>query len=199
MSNRDHPRVGGEKLTSLSNRGTLLGSPPRGRGKDSAKRLPPRQWRITPAWAGKSITLPFQFIWQKDHPRVGGEKPGTQCPAVCYIGSPPRGRGKDQLGAGDGRGRWITPAWAGKRFCKEIAPPSVEDHPRVGGEKHHPAVPVHLAEGSPPRGRGKAGHPVPSCMLHRITPAWAGKSKPNTLQTRPKQDHPRVGGEKMSA
>ena len=25
------------------------GSPPRGRGKDSAKRLPPRQWRITPA------------------------------------------------------------------------------------------------------------------------------------------------------
>ena len=29
---------------------------------------------ITPAWAGKSITLPFQFIWQKDHPRVGGEK-----------------------------------------------------------------------------------------------------------------------------
>ena len=74
MSNRDHPRVGGEKLTSLSNRGTLLGSPPRGRGKDSAKRLPPRQWRITPAQAGKRPCLPSGNSSSRDHPRMGGEK-----------------------------------------------------------------------------------------------------------------------------
>ena len=94
MSNRDHPRVGGEKLTSLSNRGTLLGSPPRGRGKDSAKRLPPRQWRITPAWAGKSLLSCCHFPDTWDHPRVGGEKFVSPGDGTLVAGSPPRGRGK---------------------------------------------------------------------------------------------------------
>ena len=40
---------------------------------------------ITPAWAGKSITLPFQFIWQKDHPRVGGEKGAVHLHYLCFL------------------------------------------------------------------------------------------------------------------
>ena len=114
MSNRDHPRVGGEKLTSLSNRGTLLGSPPRGRGKDSAKRLPPRQWRITPAWAGKSLLSCCHFPDTWDHPRVGGEKVRDTKAGSHAQGSPPRGRGKAAKPLPCSGCAGITPAWAGK-------------------------------------------------------------------------------------
>ncbi len=175
MSNRDHPRVGGEKLTSLSNRGTLLGSPPRGRGKDSAKRLPPRQWRITPAWAGKSLLSCCHFPDTWDHPRAGGEKHWMMILVLEPVGSPPRGRGKAGRRRIGGQAVWITPAWAGKSLTIPKLTTRSWDHPRVGGEKFflvewnykqkdHPrvggekvmlfTVSVH-ALGSPPRGRGK--------------------------------------------
>ncbi len=66
---------------------------------------------------------------------MGGEKPFLFYGGSSDSGSPPHGRGKAELVIVRGIAAGITPAWAGKRFCKEIAPPSVEDHPRVGGEK----------------------------------------------------------------
>ena len=122
MSNRDHPRVGGEKLTSLSNRGTLLGSPPRGRGKDSAKRLPPRQWRITPAWAGKRSETRRPVAMHRDHPRVGGEKLQSRFHVLGVLGSPPRGRGKVITPPLLSKPSRITPAGAGKRKPEPSTP-----------------------------------------------------------------------------
>ena len=50
----DHPRVGGEKISSARAGSHNQGSPPRGRGKGRALRdLRPGKG-ITPAWAGKS-------------------------------------------------------------------------------------------------------------------------------------------------
>ena len=71
---KDHPRVGGEKLTSLPKIQPALGSPPRGRGKatrQTSKMLPTG---ITPAWAGKSRSEFSAHSNPRDHPRVGGEK-----------------------------------------------------------------------------------------------------------------------------
>ncbi len=49
----DHPRVGGEKQVLLLTGFLLLGSPPRGRGKDIGGHPFAMVRRITPAWAGK--------------------------------------------------------------------------------------------------------------------------------------------------
>ena len=54
-SMRDHPRVCGEKCHSLFFMASVLGSPPRMRGKGPAKRSPWRQLGITPAYAGKRL------------------------------------------------------------------------------------------------------------------------------------------------
>ena len=71
------------------------------------------------------------------------------------------------------------------------------DHPRVGGEKSSSWVHLTSQKGSPPRGRGKAGHPAVHVLLERITPAWAGKSLFCFAAAVPIQDHPRMGGEKL--
>ena len=71
---RDHPRVGGEKVTLGESYLVRLGSPPRGRGKDLNLRLPVVIPGITPAWAGKSCMSRWSRGPGGDHPRVGGEK-----------------------------------------------------------------------------------------------------------------------------
>ena len=91
---RDHPRVCGEKLRKEEARETGLGSPPRMRGKVYMRCcacLPPR---ITPAYAGKSISDAQRGCSGRDHPRVCGEKQVRALQAAHSIGSPPRMRGK---------------------------------------------------------------------------------------------------------
>ena len=66
----------------------------------------------------------------------------------------------------------------------------------MGGEKQLPFHFFCVLGGSPPRGRGKALHLVPSSKQHRITPAWAGKSAAVDAAAAAARDHPRVGGEK---
>ena len=70
----DHPRVCGEKCWPLVCMIWLMGSPPRMRGKAIAFSSMEHSFRITPAYAGKSITArcPEPGTW--DHPRVCGEK-----------------------------------------------------------------------------------------------------------------------------
>ena len=108
--NRDHPRVGGEKLARLYSSVPVPGSPPRGQGK--GRRIVPNVegLRITPAWAGKSLFCFTAAVPIQDHPRMGGEKRRTvQYPRRC-VGSPPRGRGKVADGLLAGACPGITPA-----------------------------------------------------------------------------------------
>ena len=49
-------------------------------------------------------------------------------------------------------------------------------NPRVGGEKKPDLYYAGLAQGSPPRGQGKADPSLPRIDRIGITPAWAGKS-----------------------
>ena len=111
---RDHPRVGGEKLSLTVSVQHDMGSPPRGRGK--GRILPCRVGAqgITPAWAGKSCSTTCYCCLNGDHPRVGGEKSLGFMLWQIWRGSPPRGRGKGPRPGSKPVLTRITPAWAGK-------------------------------------------------------------------------------------
>ena len=166
------------------------------RGKAEVRHERDQEPGITPACAGKRHCPRFRPGKTRDHPRVCGEKSSLMQMDVGPLGSPPRMRGKgcymQELSGETG----ITPAYAGK--SKRIAPSSVlfGDHPRVCGEKTAPRHRLHLAKGSPPRMRGKAGLVQIVCRLRGITPAYAGKSHKVRLQAPGRWDHPRVCGEK---
>ena len=90
----------------------------------------------------------------------------------------------------------ITPAYAGKSIDLQDSLNVMEDHPRLCGEKclfHSFSFPL---QGSPPPMRGKGPLRMPDTLLHRITPAYAGKSTKPTGNMNAVQDHPRLCGEK---
>ena len=155
---------------------SLMGSPPRMRGKVMRKEILRIIHGITPAYAGKREGPKNAQSKVGDHPRVCGEKCIPLTRGHGRQGSPPRMRGKVQLGEIDLQDIWITPAYAGKSGpCPDRVPPA-GDHPRVCGEKVRRDAPAGGAVGSPPRMRGKAKELPPRQCYLGITPAYAGKS-----------------------
>ena len=72
----------------------------------------------------------------------------------------------------------ITPAYAGKRPVWIAASRHGWDHPRLCGEKSSLSFVKMILSGSPPPMRGKGVRLTASGVYGRITPAYAGKSKP---------------------
>ena len=110
----DHPRLCGEKVSLRAFAVPLLGSPPPMRGKDGdsvRSRLP---FRITPAYAGKSISAKNTSPRFKDHPRLCGEKYTEDDNESAAAGSPPPMRGKAFFTFFQEIVNGITPAYAGK-------------------------------------------------------------------------------------
>ena len=188
--------MGGEKAFPGSQPVLAEGSPPRGRGKAQGNFHGGGLRGITPAWAGKSRAFAATLQVDGDHPRVGGEKPSAGLDGLRELGSPPRGRGKAQVGYLKTLLGQITPAWAGKSMTYKITFANLGDHPRVGGEKSAFLCSARSGRGSPPRGRGKVSCVDIYWLLKGITPAWAGKSLTWSSCCRLLWDHPRVGGEK---
>ena len=69
---------------------------------------------ITPAYAGKSSNKKYLEDYDRDHPRVCGEKFICCIWIIRQVGSPPRMRGKGREGQGESSRAGITPAYAGK-------------------------------------------------------------------------------------
>ena len=90
----DHPRVCGEKLSSVSDASAVKGSPPRVRGKVVSMGPYNIKRGITPACAGKRDFVFVVKIVLWDHPRVCGEKFRLTAAGILPAGSPPRVRGK---------------------------------------------------------------------------------------------------------
>ena len=135
VTEKDHPRVCGEKSRSGLNLPRSWGSPPRMRGKVKTPQKGLQGPRITPAYAGKRPLASLTTSTAKDHPRVCGEKYNYGMANKQAGGSPPRMRGKAApRPAAPVRPR-ITPAYAGKRGRGGRTGGSVWDHPRVCGEK----------------------------------------------------------------
>ena len=107
---QDHPRMGGEKRALCRAESTVMGSPPRGRGKGLLAVEAGDTVGITPAWAGKRSSRSTLTASPTDHPRVGGEKAHCQGMLFRLSGSPPRGRGKGVVEGGHVEVNRITPA-----------------------------------------------------------------------------------------
>ena len=106
-------------------------------------------------------------------------------------------RGKVSVGRLEVVSVGITPAYAGKRSSRRSAMHRKQDHPRLCGEKLLLFARRVLFLGSPPPMRGKGFHSFTSCLISRITPAYAGKSRKPMHCRKPMQDHPRLCGEKQ--
>ena len=190
--------MGGEKEAKTWSKEKVWGSPPHGRGKAALSFGPAVDVGITPAWAGKRYKFCCMRTFRRDHPRMGGEKLVDAGNSGLEGGSPPRGRGKDNGKCLAGTLAGITPAWAGKRGGTLRLACCTADHPRMGGEKRSDRLDYYFPQGSPPRRRGKADKDDVSGLDLGITPAWAGKRGFVSNMRQDCQDHPRVGGEKIS-
>ena len=187
----------GEKISMEILVPYISGSPPHVRGKDAVKRHSARGFGITPAYAGKRYRNARSGQYQRDHPRVCGEKAFMAFCRNCAVGSPPRMRGKVCFLGCISVLTGITPAYAGKSYLIGTGLSDTKDHPRVCGEKTVLDLSRLVEQGSPPRMRGKADPPSARFRVHGITPAYAGKSLFSGLYIRINGDHPRVCGEKL--
>ena len=93
-SRKDHPRRCGENKRFLSCRRDCIGSPPQVRGKHSPKSEQRAPFGITPAGAGKTLTVDSKVFFYNDHPRRCGENLECVSCFYCIKGSPPQVRGK---------------------------------------------------------------------------------------------------------
>ena len=113
---RDHPRTCGEKGISDFSGNYEDGSPPHMRGKALFRVFGPQMLRITPAHAGKRLSMALFTFPLKDHPRTCGEKTEIDITEWPQNGSPPHMRGKERPYEKQRRRNGITPAHAGKRL-----------------------------------------------------------------------------------
>ena len=176
MKRQDHPRMCGEKRFPVSLLHCLWGSPPHVRGKVSSCSYGIADCRITPACAGKSRPITRAINWQRDHPRMCGEKRFNRDQTILTTGSPPHVRGKVGLCRCSRFRDRITPACAGKSRPITRAINWQRDHPRMCGEKRFLLFRLLFLLGSPPHVRGKEWKKRRGCRQKRITPACAGKS-----------------------
>ena len=125
------------------------------RGKPDAAALTRRRGRITPAYAGKTLSLSRRCALPGDHPRVCGENEYASMWQKAAAGSPPRMRGKLAVSGFFAAPDGITPAYAGKTVRMYRPCGIVQDHPRVCGENNCSTFLEYEVSGSPPRMRGK--------------------------------------------
>ena len=115
-TDKDHPRMCGEKMMKAGSNCAMLGSPPHMRGKGQSNQDYAHQPGITPAYAGKRPIQSGLRSPTRDHPRVCGEKRPLMPCASSIAGSPPRMRGKAFAYPCVALCHGITPAYAGKRM-----------------------------------------------------------------------------------
>ena len=132
-----------------------LGSPPRTRGKLASRRSGRAAHRLTPANAGKTAAAGWSCRRRSAHPRERGENQAARMWTRCWIGSPPRTRGKQAAARRMVLHARLTPANAGKTRLALPLPAAQQAHPRERGENPGLALSKAIALGSPPRTRGK--------------------------------------------
>ena len=112
-----------------------------------------------------------------------GEQSRLELRTRFVLGSPPRVRGTAAVAEAAGQLGRITPACAGNSITSIDGSTPTSDHPRVCGEQMDgETVPID-AKGSPPRVRGTEKQIEDLLAANRITPACAGNSFSDVMES----------------
>ncbi len=117
---RDHPRMCGKKIGVLIHHDWRAGSPPHVREEVYEATASQMFGRITPACAGRRLVGSFITFQLEDHPRVCGKKLTHIHSSHQELGSPPHMREEAGPAPVDIEAVGITPAYAGKRWCRPV-------------------------------------------------------------------------------
>ena len=147
---RDHPRSCGKDSTGAGLSRPPSGSPPLVRERPERLNNLESRIGITPARAGKTMTLAYGSRTYGDHSRSCGKDQFVKMKVTYCQGSPPLVRERLVICAFIALGVRITPARAGKTYRMIHRGSIYEDHPRSCGKDVLPAVSQITEAGSPP-------------------------------------------------
>ncbi len=131
---QDHPRVCGKYQPLCSFQKMYAGSPPRMREVLIQKYSNHEGIGITPAYAGSTSLVFWDYFVSWDHPRVCGKYIICSSMSAFSLGSPPRMREVQELEFVDREHFGITPAYAGSTRSNSSIICASRDHPRVCGK-----------------------------------------------------------------
>ena len=142
--------------------------------------------RIIPACAGSTVSVPYRYELERDHPRMRGEHHGRRQVSRLGGGSSPHARGARHRATRRAGRAGIIPACAGSTSTPELMMTLNGDHPRMRGE--HAAVASTFASlaGSSPHARGALRDRGADERRGRIIPACAGSTNTRRLPRRRK-------------
>ncbi len=191
-----HPRVCGERASSVEIGIAYSGSSPRVRGTDIVGGVAADGDRFIPACAGNGRSGLILHLISAVHPRVCGERFVGGNPELLGGGSSPRVRGTGcsrEIGTATS---WFIPACAGNGIPRKLRREVDSVHPRVCGERREITTSADNPRGSSPRVRG-TDLPVRHREIEgRFIPACAGNGLSRWIRCRPPTVHPRVCGER---
>ena len=154
----------------------MIGSPPHTRERPIIYNTIIHNYRITPAYAGKTFYVTWFSQCLKDHPRIRGKDSPVSAAFPTKTGSPPHTRERHNYREDLMNLARITPAYAGKTHVHDRGERVAQDHPRIRGKDSEPFLKRPSMPGSPPHTRERLVCIDEHTRLIRITPAYAGKT-----------------------
>ena len=191
---RDHLRVCGADLESLTRSESGTGSPPRVRSRLRVAETPHQGHGITSACAEQTPTMDIDQIMQRDHLRVCGADSHWIRQREGNRGSPPRVRSRPPSHAGRHVPQRITSACAEQTATFLCSTCRCRDHLRVCGADTSLSRMSPGRGGSPPRVRSRHGAGVVGDACGGITSACAEQTFSYIHMNPTRWDHLRVCG-----
>ncbi len=191
-----HPRMRGERCTSVTTRRATTGSSPHARGTHDQGQGQGEDGRFIPACAGNACCCPCCCCAWAVHPRMRGERLSCAAERRCVSGSSPHARGTPKgKKIAPSKNRFI-PACAGNAHDGGLPVVHTAVHPRMRGERNSPSEQLAGGVGSSPHARGTLDTHLPPLRHRRFIPACAGNAV-NSLRSRKNiAVHPRMRGER---
>ena len=190
-----HPRACGEHDGAGLAAPPVTGSSPRLRGTHRHHQHHRHHQRFIPAPAGNTRLPLVRGAPGPVHPRACGEHFPIVHEQGVVLGSSPRLRGTQVLGADWAQPQRFIPAPAGNTAHPLIHPPPPPVHPRACGEHNLDGANLDGANGSSPRLRGTLHLGVDLGSRLRFIPAPAGNTAAPASSPAAPAVHPRACGE----
>ena len=191
----DHPRIRGEHFWAWLIWDASWGSSPHTRGAPVYTEECGGAGGIIPAYAGSTQRRTAPSWRPRDHPRIRGEHSWRRSLPGPAPGSSPHTRGAPVGDDNVFNVIGIIPAYAGSTHHPSSRRTTTADHPRIRGEHGDDVQPLGEGAGSSPHTRGARLPGDPRRLRFRIIPAYAGSTRPSSLASAARPDHPRIRGE----